>query len=54
MALALFFFGFIFVVSGIKGTQSQLAALFASEFTGADNFWSFIVGIFFLGAMGYR
>lgn len=53
MALALFFFGFIFVVSGIKGTQSQLASLFASEFSGAGNFWAFIVGIFFLGALGY-
>lgn len=53
MALALFFIGLILVVSGIKGTQSQLATLLASEFTGDNNFWAFIVGIFFLGALGY-
>lgn len=53
MALALFFIGLILVITGVKGTQGQLATLLASEFTGAGNFWAFIFGIFFLGALGY-
>lgn len=53
MALALFFIGLILVITGVKGTQGQLASLLASEFTGAGNFWAFIFGIFFLGALGY-
>lgn len=53
MALGLFFMGLILVVSGIKGTQSQLASLLASEFSGAGNFWAFIFGLAFLGMLGY-
>lgn len=53
MALALFFVGLLLVVSAVKGTQGQLSALFASEFTGSGNFWAFIAGIIFLGSLGY-
>jgi hypothetical protein len=53
MPLALIIVGLVLVSTGVQGTQGQLAALIVSDFTGAGNFFYFIVGIATVGALGY-
>ena len=53
MAVGLIILGIALLAVGIKGTQNELAALLADDFTGEGNFWFFIAGLFFLGALGY-
>lgn len=53
MVVALIVVGLILVVVGIRGTQNELGALLADDFTGPGNFWYFIFGIVFLGSLGY-
>ena len=53
MPFALIAIGLLLIVTGIKGTQSQLAAQLASDFTGAGNFFYWIIAIMAIGAVGY-
>lgn len=41
------------VVSGVKGTQSQLGSQLAADFSGAGNFFYWVAAILIIGAIGY-
>jgi uncharacterized membrane protein HdeD (DUF308 family) len=45
--------GILLVVSGVRGTTSQLAALVKSDFTGKPNYLEWMVAIFLVGSIGY-
>lgn len=45
--------GVVLVVSGVRGTTSQLTALVKSDFTGTPNYLEWMVAIFLVGAVGY-
>jgi hypothetical protein len=45
--------GIVLVVSGVRGTTSQLTALVKSDFTGTPNYLEWMVAIFLVGAVGY-
>lgn len=53
MAVFLLLLGAIFLSTGIRGTQGQLASQLASDFSGAGSFWNWIAGIVIIGGLGY-
>jgi hypothetical protein len=53
MAFALIFVGLLLVISAVRGTTSQLAALVQSDFVGQGNFVWWVAVIMAIGAIGY-
>lgn len=45
--------GVLLVVSGVRGTTSQLMALLKQDFTGYPNYLEWMVAIMIVGALGY-
>lgn len=45
--------GALLIVSGVRGTTSQLSKLVVSDFTGQPNYFEWMVAIFLIGAIGY-
>lgn len=52
MAFALLFIGVIFLVSAVKGNQSDLFALLKKDFTGQDNFIYWIMAVIVIVSLG--
>lgn len=53
MPFALLIIGVLLVVSGLRGTSSQLVTLVKADFTGQDNFVYWMTAMLILGALGY-
>ena len=53
MPLALVVLGVLFMVVGIRGTQTDLFNLLKGDFTGPGNFIYWVVAILIIGATGY-
>lgn len=53
MPFALIIFGTVFVIVGVRGTQTQFFTLLQGDFTGSGNFIYWIISIFVIGAVGY-
>lgn len=53
MPFALIVIGLMLVVTGVRGTQSQLFTLVEGDFTGQDNFIYWALSILIIGAIGY-
>jgi hypothetical protein len=53
MPFALIVAGLLLLVSGVRGTTSQLTTLVKADFTGKDNFTYWIVAMIVLGSLGY-
>lgn len=45
--------GTLLIVSGVRGTTSDLMQLIKADFTGYPNFLEWMVAIFIIGAIGY-
>lgn len=45
--------GVMFVVSGVRGTSSDLLALLKGDLTGQNNFLYWLISILIIGALGY-
>lgn len=45
--------GLLMVVSGIKGTQTQLGQQLVTDFTGQGNFFYWVLAIVLIGGLGY-
>jgi hypothetical protein len=45
--------GTLLVVSGVRGTTSELSTLVKSDFTGTPNYLEWMVAIFIIGSLGY-
>lgn len=53
MPLILAVIGIILVVSGIRGTQKQLAQQLKQDFTGQGNFIYWLLSLGLIGSLGY-
>ena len=53
MPLALIVIAIVLLISAIRGTQSDLAALLKKDFTGEGNFLYWILALGSVGALGY-
>lgn len=53
MPFALIIVGILLLVSGVKGTQSDLYKLVESDFTGTNNFVYWSLSILVIGCLGY-
>jgi hypothetical protein len=53
MPIVFLFFGVVFLVAAVRNTQGDLFALLKDDFSGPDNFFKFMLGIFAVGALGY-
>lgn len=47
------FVGTLFIVSGVRGTTSQLTTLLKADFTGTPNYLEWSIAIVIIGAIGY-
>lgn len=45
--------GVVLVISGVRGTSSDLVTLVKGDFTGSDNFIYWVLAIGAIGALGY-
>jgi hypothetical protein len=45
--------GVVLVISGVKGTSSQLLSLVKGDLTGTNNYLYWIVAILIIGSIGY-
>lgn len=53
MPFAFIIVGLVLVISGVRGTGTQLLALIKGEFQGKDNYLYWAVAILAIGAVGY-
>ncbi len=53
MPFALIIAGLVMLVSGVRGTTTQLASLVDGDLTGTDNFLYWVTAILVVGAFGY-
>jgi hypothetical protein len=53
MPFALMFIGVIFIVVAARDMESPFLALLKGDFTGAGNFFYWILALFLVGAIGY-
>lgn len=53
MSFALLIIGITLVVAAVRNTQNTLITLLQTDFTGANNFWYWIVALLAVGAIGY-
>lgn len=53
MPFAFIIIGLVCLVSGVRGTNSQLGALVKNDFTGSKNFIYWMLSILIIGALGY-
>ena len=53
MPFILFFIGIVLVVSGLKGTQSDLGNQIVKDFSGSGSFIYWIAAIGLIGTLGY-
>lgn len=53
MAFALVFIGLMMIVTGVRNTHEAFGAQVQSDFTGPNNFITWIVAIGVVGALGY-
>jgi hypothetical protein len=53
MPFAFLLLGSMFVISGVRGTDTQLLALLKGDFTGTPNFISWLLAILLIGSLGY-
>lgn len=53
MPLALLIAGIFFLVSSIRGTDKDLAALIKNDFSGPGNFFFWMLALVAVGATGY-
>ena len=53
MPFVLIIVGVVFLVSGVRGTSSELLSLLRSDFTGPNNFLYWLLSILVIGAIGY-
>jgi hypothetical protein len=53
MALALLSIGILLLVAGVRGTQQDLFAELQKDFTGANNFFEWLVAFVLIGAIGF-
>lgn len=53
MPFALIIVGLFLLISGVKGTQSDLFSLLKGDFTGQNNFIFWIIAILVIGSLGY-
>lgn len=53
MPFILIIIGLLMVVSGIKGTQTQLGQQLVTDFTGQGNFFYWVLAIVLIGGLGY-
>jgi hypothetical protein len=47
------FAGTLLVVSGVRGTTTQLVTLLKGDFTGKPNYFEWLIAIVLIGAIGY-
>ena len=45
--------GVLLVVSGVRGTSTDLFKLVKSDFSGTHNYFEYIVAVFLVGSIGY-
>lgn len=53
MPIALLIIGAVFIVAAIRGTHKELFEVIKDDFSGSNNFLTWGLGIFFIGAIGY-
>lgn len=53
MPFALLVVGLVLIISGVRGTQSDLFASVKGDFTGSNNFVYWALSILVVGALGY-
>lgn len=53
MPFALLIIGITLLVSGVRGTQTQLYTLVKGDFTGTPNYGYWVLAILIIGSIGY-
>jgi len=53
MPFILLLFAAVFIVCGYQGTLGQLGSLLKQDFTGKNNFGTWLFAFFIIGALGY-
>jgi FtsH-binding integral membrane protein len=53
MPFAFIFVGLVLIISGVRGTSSQLTTLLKSDLTGKKNFIYWGLSILVIGSLGY-
>jgi hypothetical protein len=53
MPFAFLIIGAVFVVAGVRGTNTQLTTLLKGDFTGSNNYIYWMGAILIVGALGY-
>jgi len=53
MPLIFLILGIIFIIAAVRNTQPSLFANLQADFTGANNFFIWVIAIFAIGAIGY-
>jgi len=53
MPIALLIIGAVFIVAAIRGSHKDLFEILKDDFGGTPNFFTWGLGIFFIGAIGY-
>ena len=53
MQFALIFIGLVFVVTGVRGTQNELAEELRDDLVGSGNFIYWVISIMLIGSLGY-
>jgi Na+/H+-dicarboxylate symporter len=53
MAFVLLFWGALFTISSVRGTQGQLFTLLKSDLTGSGNFIYWALVVLVIGSIGY-
>jgi len=53
MPIALITIGLLLVITGVKNTYAQFGAQLKNDFTGQNNFTTWLVAIGLIGAVGY-
>lgn len=54
MPIALLFIGAVFIVAAIRGTHKELFEILKDDFGGSPNFFTWGLGFFFIGLVGYN
>ncbi len=53
MSFALVIIGLFMLITGVRGTYSDLAGLLKDDFTGENNYFKWVIAMLVVGSLGY-